>query len=192
MRLAIAVALLLLLGTAAGTPDTMLLDDFGREDETSSIGTGWRGFTDQVMGGVSRGKLSRETIDGRRALRMTGSVALDNGGGFVQVALSLEAGGRPFDATEWDGIRVTVRSNGEPGYFLHMRTFDARMPWQYYAAELKATAKWSEVEVPFSEFAPKRFDAPLDVSKLMRVGVVAAGREFEADVALARVELYRD
>src|SRR5512144_345549 len=39
---------------SAGSNDTLLLDDFARDDLISAFGTPWRGFSDRVMGGVSQ------------------------------------------------------------------------------------------------------------------------------------------
>jgi hypothetical protein len=41
------------------------------------------------------------------------------------------------------------------------------------------------------EFAPHRIDLPLNVRRLRRVGIVAIGRAFAADVAVARLAFYR-
>ena len=84
----------------------MLIDDFSDPGRMSALGTFWRGFTDQVMGGVSTASSKIETIDGRRALRLTGSVSLENNGGFVQVALPLTGSGAPLDVSAYKGIRV--------------------------------------------------------------------------------------
>ena len=91
----LAAALLLatpVLGTAERAP--LLLDDFSRPDGRSALGTAWRAFTDQVMGGVSTQSVGRETVEGERALRLRGEVRLDNNGGFVQVALPSARGPR--------------------------------------------------------------------------------------------------
>ena len=49
----------------------------------------WRLVTDAVMGGVSRGTISREIVDGREAIRMRGEVSTENNGGFLQITLDL-------------------------------------------------------------------------------------------------------
>jgi hypothetical protein len=61
------------LGTAERPP--LLLDDFSRPDGRSALGTAWRAFTDQVMGGVSTQSVGRETVEGERALLSVGIVA---------------------------------------------------------------------------------------------------------------------
>jgi len=54
----------------------------------------WRGFSDRVMGGVSRETVSHEVIDGECCVRLTGEVRLDNNGGFIQMAIDLAPEGR--------------------------------------------------------------------------------------------------
>jgi hypothetical protein len=54
------------------------------------------------MGGVSNADFDRESIDGRRCVRMTGDVTRDSGGGFVQMALYLNGA----DASRWQTVRI--------------------------------------------------------------------------------------
>jgi hypothetical protein len=105
----------------------LLIDDFSNPDRMSALGTFWRGFTDQVMGGVSTATSRMETIEGRRALRLVGDVSLENNGGFVQVALPLTGSGAPLDVSTYRGIRLTVRGNGET-YHIHLRTTGTALP----------------------------------------------------------------
>ena len=67
----------------------LVVDGFSRDDLISRLGTPWRGFSDQVMGGISKETIALAEIDGRRALRLTGDVRLENNGGFIQTALDL-------------------------------------------------------------------------------------------------------
>jgi len=179
---------LLLVASVLGTEGVapLLLDDFSRPDGRSALGTAWRAFTDQVMGGVSTQSVGRETVEGERALRLRGEVRLDNNGGFVQVALDL---GGPRDASAFKGLRLRVRGNGER-YAVHLRNRDTRLPWQYYEAAFTAKPRWSEVELPFDGFAPQALRTPLDRRALLSVGIVASKRAFQADVALSRLEIY--
>jgi hypothetical protein len=169
---------------------TLLVDDFSGEQGTSAIGTEWRLFTDRVMGGVSDATSSLETIEGRRCLRLRGRVSLENNGGFIQVALPLTQGGRPFDASEFKGVRAWVRGNGKT-YHIHLRTAQTRLPWQYFSAAFDSTPIWRPVDLPFDGFKPENLQAKLDTRGLERIAVVAIGKEFEADVAVSRLEFYR-
>ena len=51
-----------------------VIDDMSESFPLSSSGTEWSGFTDQVMGGVSKGMLTREAVEGRTANVMKGKV----------------------------------------------------------------------------------------------------------------------
>ncbi len=172
------------------TADTvMLIDDFENPEQGSRLGTRWRGFSDRVMGGVSRETVTFEKIDGRECLRLTGDVRLDNNGGFIQAALDLGTWGRSFDATGYTGLRLKVRGNGE-SYSLHLRTPDNTRPWQSYRSKFTAGPDWQTIELPFAEFQPYRLETPLDRSRLRRIGVVAIGREFSADLAVCELAFY--
>ena len=181
------LAVLLLIGTPVAA-QPLLLDDFTAGGAASTWGPRWIAFTDDVMGGVST--MSAEHHEGEVPhLHMTGDVRLENNGGFVQVALPLDAEG-PVDASEYRAIRLRVKGNGT-GYFVHLRTDDTRLPWQHYAAPFTAPEEWTDVEIPFADFEPASLRAPLDRSALRRIAVVAAKQRMRADVSIARVELVR-
>jgi hypothetical protein len=108
-------------GALAKSDEMFILDDFSRDDLISTLGTPWRGFSDQVMGGISQETLALTEIAGRRCLRLTGDVRLENNGGFIQMTLDLAPDGRTFDASSYVGVLLTVRGNGEK-YGVHLRT----------------------------------------------------------------------
>ena len=75
-------------------------------------------------------------------------------------------------------------------YNLHLRTADIRLPWQSYRASFTAPAGWHSVRLPFAEFEGYRISAPLDLERLERIGIVAIGRAFMADLCVASLALY--
>jgi hypothetical protein len=165
----------------------LLIDDFSRADGLSALGTAWGCFTDTVMGGRSSGGAERIAIEGGRALRLAGTVSLANNGGFIQVALALRPDGSALDASGFGGIRL--RTRGAPGpYFLHLRTCDTIRPWQLYQAPLPVTNDWQTVTVPFGAFVPQRLDRALDLAQLLRLGIVAYGAAFAADVMVTDLQ----
>lgn len=168
----------------------LLIDDFSLPGGISAVGTRWRFFSDRVMGGISDGASGIETIEGRRCLRLRGRVSLENNGGFIQVALPLLRGGRPLDASGFKGVRAWVRGNGNI-YHLHLRTTQTMRPWQYFSAAFEASAGWQPVDLPFERFQPENLRERLDHRGLVRIAVVAIGKEFAADVAVSRLEFYR-
>ena len=168
--------------------DELLLDDFTDRDGPSAFGTRWNGFTDRVMGGRSDMQAGVVETDDGPALRMRGSVRLDNNGGFIQARLPLETDGGMLDAENFDGVALEVR--GAPGpYFIHLRTPDCRRPWQYYRAELPVNSEWHEVFVPFSDFQGKSIRAEPDFGNLRSIALVAYGEAFEAELEVRRLAL---
>lgn len=168
--------------------DSFLLDDFMRNDGRASLGTRWEGFTDRVMGGRSDLQAGYIETGSGPALRMRGTVRLENNGGFVQVRLPLAEQGRTFDASGATAFVIEVR--GAPGpYYLHLRTPDTRRPWAYYRARLDVAEDWRRLVVPLSDFEPVSTRVPLDRSRLLSLGLVAYGEPFEADLVVRRLEL---
>jgi len=173
-----------------GSPSDFLIDDFSLNEGISAIGTQWRQFTDQVMGGESTASYSFEIIDGKRCIHLQGNVSLENRGGFVQVALPLRQNGRPFDASQFTGIRLWVKGNGE-NYYVHLRSSKTWLPWQYYEAPFFADNQWQKVEIPFEKFTPQSLKSALNPKKLKRLAVVGAKKVFKADIAVSRIEFYK-
>ena len=87
-------------------------------------------------------------------------------------------------------MRLIVRGNGE-SYSVHLRTPDNLRPWQSYRAHFTAGRAWETIDLPFEAFTPHRLDAPLDVTRLRRIGLVAIGRAFHADLAVCELGFYR-
>lgn len=168
----------------------MLIDDFSTTNLVSGLGTTWRGVSDQVMGGISEASVAHDILGGRPCLRLSGDVRLDNNGGFIQAALDLSKGSETLDASGYSGIRLIVRGNGE-SYAVHLRTPDVARPWQSYRAPFTADPTWQTVDLPFESFEPYRIETPLDTARLRRIGLVAIGRAFHADLAVAELALYR-
>jgi hypothetical protein len=148
----------------------------------------WEFVADTVMGGESRGAITPATHDGRTGMRLTGDVSLANDGGFVQMACDL-ADGAAFDASGWSGIEIDVLGNDE-SYELRLRTCDLDKPWQSYRRAFTAPPAWTTCRFPFDAFEPHRTEAPFDPARLRRLGVVAIGRVFHADVTVAAVRLF--
>jgi hypothetical protein len=166
-----------------------LIDDRSSRDSTSTIGSKWRLATDHVMGGVSRGELVLDHYQGRDCLRLRGKVSTENNGGFIQMSLSLSADG-DFDASAWSGIEMEVAGNNE-SYNLHLRTSDLWLPWQSYRSAFPADNHWQTHRIPFSKVQPYKTSRRFAKNKITRLGLVAIGREFNADLCLAAIRFYR-
>ena len=179
--------LLFFLGGATVMADELfIIDDRRSGSLDSTLGNSWRMVTDGVMGGVSSGTLA--SIDKRDCLRLQGDVRLENNGGFVQAALDIEKTAAA-DASAYTGIVIDVYGNNE-AYNLHLRTDDLWLPWQSYRETFQAPASWQTVQLPFAEFSPYKTKKALDLSGLERIGVLAIGRAFTADLCIGRVAFY--
>jgi hypothetical protein len=170
--------------------DVLIIDDRRTGDLESVAGGSWRMVTDGVMGGVSSGELSLETIENKACLRLRGDVRLENNGGFIQAALDVEDT-EAADASDYHGLLLKVYGNNQE-YNLHLRTGDVWLPWQSYRASFKAPARWQTVRLPFAEFIGYRIGKKLDLKRLERIGLVAIGRAFAADLCIGELALYKD
>jgi hypothetical protein len=153
------------------------------------LSSNWQFVTDGVMGGVSTGILRQDMVQGRKATRLSGSVSLENNGGFIQMAADLIDGAGTFDASKWSGIEIDILGNGET-YELRLRTDQLSRPWQSYRSAFVAPPQWITKRFPFAAFEPHRTDAPFDPRRLRRIGILAIGSEFEADIAVAGIGFY--
>jgi hypothetical protein len=176
------VAMLALGAAGQGVAEDVLIEDFKVQPETR-----WRFFSDTVMGGVSSGKVSFVTEGGLTHAHMTGSVSTANNGGFIQIRLDLPTP-PPAGTT---GVRLVVRGNDQR-YFVHLRTDGTVLPWQYYQAGFDVTRDWAEVRLPFTAFEASGAllrDVPR-AERLTSIGVVAYGRDHEAEIDVREVGFY--
>ncbi|MBJ6722702.1 CIA30 family protein [Bacillus sp. PR5] len=86
---------------------------------------------------------------------------------------------------------MIIRGNDQR-YFVHLRTRGTILPWQYYQAGFEVNGSWTEVRLPFTDFAPS---GPLlrDVPRaegLTSVGIVAYGRNHDADISVQELGFY--
>lgn len=173
--------------------DVFLIDDFQSGDGQTIFGTRWSGFSDRVMGGLSDLNLGYQRLaDDRLSLRLQGQVRLENNGGFIQARLPLEKNGQRFDASQWDGVRVTARA--QPGaYYIHLRTRATWLPWQYYGASIPVTSdqEWMTIDIPFGAFQGESTRRTLDISSLKSIALVAYGEAFDADIEVIELAFYR-
>jgi hypothetical protein len=125
--------------------------------------------------------------DGQSHARVTGRVSTANRGGFIQMRMDLAA--PPPEGTS--GVRLIVRGNDQR-YFIHLRTTGTVLPWQYYQAGFDAPNAWTEVRLPFGAFAASGalLRAELRPGTLTSLGVVAYGRDHDAEIEVREVGFY--
>ena len=159
-----------------------------KNEATVQLSPTWEYVSDRVMGGVSNGQVRLYPEDGHEVAQLTGDVSLDNNGGFVQMAFDLRPGGAPFDASRWHGIAFEAKGNREE-YEVRLRTTDLSRPWQSFRAAFTAGATWQRHSFLFESFQPHRTDQVFDLKQLKRVGVLAIGRSFVADLSVRGVSM---
>ena len=190
-------------GTARPVPATVrdggLIDDFSAEGSLSKLGTRWEFLSDQAAGGPSGGKIEFVQQDDRSCLHLTGSVSGGAAGqpaagpalasGYIQAALALGPGRRTFDARNFTGIKLSLKGNGQL-YTVHLQTGDTRAPGTFYEATFPTNGTWQQIEIPFARFMPAGVRIPLNPRALRSVAIVAAGRQFEADIFVDEIGFY--
>ena len=109
----------------------------------------WVAVNDDVMGGVSEGKVS---LSKEGALRFDGAVSLDNNGGFASIRSHPE----PRDLSPFDGLLIRVRGDGQR-YACTLRTDFDIMAGSYQCKFDTQKDKWQNIFLPFEEFVPTSF-----------------------------------
>ena len=147
----------------------------------------WEFIADTVMGGVSTGNVDFLQEGNASFARLTGTVSTENRGGFIQFRRKLDA---PCSNTV-KGIRVVVRGNTQR-YFVHLRTKGTVLPWQYYQLGFGTTNAWTEIRLPLSSFeaSGRLLRSTPAAGSLTSIGVVAYGRDHEAQVDVRAIEFY--
>lgn len=138
---------------------------------------------DVVMGGRSQGELTEEVVEGRPATRLRGEVSLENGGGFIQMTLDARVDARPYGH-----LRLELWGNGET-YDARLKTTELSRPWQSYRQSFLAPPRWTTTTLSLDAFEANRTELPFDRRRLRRLGLLAIGRVFTADLAVSRIEL---
>ena len=157
---------------------------------TADSGKYWQYVSDQVMGGVSDGKVTLEQDGEMYYARLTGNVSTKNNGGFIQLRSGVSFKNSEKDGKNLQGVRLNVRGNGET-YEIHITTNDRVYRGDYYSATFKADSDWKMIDLPFNKFKRKRSNnTKLDAKNITRFGIVAYGREYVSDVSVSTIEFY--
>ena len=147
----------------------------------------WTYLADTVMGGVSTGSARVENLDHVKIIHLKGSVSTANNGGFIQVRANV---GKDA-AKDLEGVRLLVKGNDDT-YYIHLRVAGSFVPWHYYWQEFYVPKQWIEIKLPFSKFerSSRMLRWALDPSQIITVGVVAYGKNYEAEILISEVEFY--
>ena len=145
----------------------------------------WRYIADDVMGGISSGKVEFINIDGKSNALLTGNVSTENNGGFIQIRKEL----KDINLSKADSIRIVARGNNEK-YFIFLRTTGTILPWQYYSYEFNVKNEFSEVIMPISDFKKSGMllANQINPKKITSIGIVAYGRDHYAELYVKELE----
>jgi hypothetical protein len=179
----IVTFMLVLSGMAKVAADTLWVDKFDNDPQRR-----WNYVSDQVMGGVSNGAMVFALDGDEYFARMTGRVSTDNNGGFIQFRRAIDKGA--LDSAT--GVYLRVRGNSQR-YFVHMRTSGTVLPWQYYQASFDVTEQWRTIKIPLTGFqrSGSWLRTSLKPASIRSIGVVAFGRDHQAQIDVAEIGFYR-
>ncbi len=143
----------------------------------------WDSVDDQIMGGSSQ---SQPDINKDTGLRFSGTVALDNNGGFA----SIRSKDSHYDLSQYSGLTLRLRGDGK-SYKFSLRTdlfFDGV---SYQITFTTQTDTWQEIYLPFADFIPTHHGiklstvAPMNISSIKSFGFFIADQQegpFQIDV----------
>jgi hypothetical protein len=162
--------------------------DLYRFDSPETAGR-WAIVNDGVMGGVSESSLA---LGEEGALLFSGTVSLENNGGFA----SVRSVPSDYGITDEKGIRLVVRGDGKM-YRLRLYAGD-RSAVAYETPFQTIANEWQTINMPFAEFVPRVRGRvltgyePLEPASVEAVGMIIS--DYQAgDFALevASIEAYR-
>ncbi len=165
---ALATICCAVLGSAGLWGESMMIIDFAAGAEI------WPSIDDVVMGGVSASRMTLE--EGYASFQ--GAVSFDNNGGFA----SVRSRPKVRDLSAFDGLILRVRGDGK-SYGFRIRTSASFDGVSYQASLAPPAGEWTDVFIPFSDFAPVwrgrtvPDHPPLDPARVTTMGVIVSRQE---------------
>ena len=159
-------------------PDTVLKDNFDNLNL-------WEYIADDVMGGVSKGNVKFQNIEGGNIALLQGDVSTENNGGFIQIRRAL----RGIDLHDAKSVKIIAKGNDQ-AYFVFLRTTGTVLPWQYYSAEFEVTNNFKEFILPIDKFKKSGLlmISKVNPKNITSSGLVAFGRDHHAELHVKEVE----
>jgi len=154
--------------------ETMFKDNF--QDPSQ-----WRYIGDNVMGGISTGEVHYQ----ENVATLTGNVSTENNGGFIQIRMNLDK----INLDKAKSIKLIAKGNNQK-YFVHLRTTGTLLPWQYYQAEFIVEENFKEFILPIEDFkkSGSLMLKKVNPKKITSIGLVAYGRDHEAELVIKEIE----
>ena len=178
MKNILIVPLLLIIFISRSNGENILKDDFTNENE-------WTYIADNVMGGISDGRVEFNLVDSNVYALLSGNVSTENNGGFIQIRREL----KNIDLSKAKSIRVYARGNNEK-YYIFLRTTGTILPWQYYSHEFTVNEEYNEFIMPIKDFRKSGtlLAKQVNPKKITSVAIVAYGRDHVAEIYVKELE----
>ena len=144
----------------------------------------WQAIDDRIMGGCSHSR--PEYLQGI-GLRFSGTVSLDNNGGFA----SIRSNQGCFNLSGHSGLKIRVCGDGKT-YKLSLRTDLYYDGISYQAPFVTEAGIWQEITLPFDQFTPTHHGITLttvpamDTARVKSFGLFIADKQagpFKLDIA---------
>ncbi len=158
--------------------ENILKDNFTNKNE-------WTYIADNVMGGVSKGGVEFNLVDGDVHVLLSGNVSTENNGGFIQIRREL----KNIDLSKAKSIRLYAKGNNEK-YYIFLRTTGTMLPWQYYSYEFTINEEYNEFIMPIKDFKKSGtlLAKQVNPKKITSVAIVAYGRDHVAEIYVKELE----
>ena len=158
--------------------DVIFKDDFQNPGK-------WKFITDQVMGGVSSGRVNYLKSNNENQAYISGNVSTKNNGGFIQIRRSL----KDVTLKRTKSIKINASGNNQK-YFLHLRTTGTLLPWQYYQIDFNVQKNFQTYNLSIADFKRSSFFISKEIipEKITSIGIVAFGRDHVADLNIRSIE----
>ena len=178
MQKILIVLLLSIAFISRSNGENILKDNFTNKNE-------WTYIADNVMGGISKGGVEFNLVDGDVHALLSGNVSTENNGGFIQIRREL----KNIDLSKAKSIRVYARGNNEK-YYIFLRTTGTILPWQYYSHEFTVNEEYNEFIMPIKDFkkSGSLLVKQINPKKITSIGIVAYGRDHYAELYVKELE----
>jgi NADH dehydrogenase [ubiquinone] 1 alpha subcomplex assembly factor 1 len=117
-----------------------IIYDFQKDTST----TNWRVVDDEVMGGLSQGKLR---VDDEGHGVYSGTVSTENNGGFSSLRYRFDA----IETSEDQSVVLRVKGDGKKYQF---RVKDKPSQYHSYIYTFETNGDWQTIEIPLAEMTP--------------------------------------